>query len=435
MKNGGNLDGGRRAAPGLMQLTGGSASVQAVLDAIRLGHAQTRREVVLHTGLSASIVARRVDELIALGLLDDSEHTWSTGGRAPRRLRLRGDYGRILAVNLGVTSARVTLSDMAGDVLAHREGPIEVDTQPQKALEAIHVLVEDLLAGSAPDDAQLVGIGMGLPGPVAFNEGVAVAPPLMPAWDGYPLRQYFEERYHVPAWIDNDVNLMALGEVRAGGLRDAEFGIAIKIGAGIGAGITTNGVIHRGAQGCAGDVGHIRVSDTATGRCRCGNIGCLESLAGGVAIAHTARDVARSGESPMLAELLSSAGQLTAEDVSHCAQRGDAASMQILDRAAELVGSMLAMIVNTLNPDVVVVGGGVAKAGDFFVAGIRRQVYGRSLPLATRRLRIERSELGDDSGVIGATWLAIDGLHLDPRDAKSGTPRSAVAAHRKTYSS
>ncbi|MCU1489927.1 MAG: hypothetical protein JWM85_1332 [Acidimicrobiaceae bacterium] len=418
--------------PLLSQAAAGTASGQAVLDAIRLGRARTRREIAVHTGLSASIVARRVDELISLGLVDDSEHTLSTGGRAPRRLRIRGESGGILAVDVGVSGLKVARSDMAGRILHQREASLDIDVEPEEALAHIVSLMDEVVGATAEAGSDILGIGMGLPGPVAFDEGVAVAPPLMPAWDGYPVRSYLEDRYGVPAWIDNDVNVMALGEVRAGGLKECRVGIAVKVGTGIGAGVTVDGTILRGAEGCAGDVGHIQVSEGENERCRCGKLGCLEALAGGAAIGRAAVQAAERGESAMLEELLASRGVLSAEDVARCAQRGDAACMHILDHAAELIGSMLATVVNTLNPAKVVIGGGVAQAGDFFIAGIRRQVYGRSLPLATRSLRIDPCELAGQSGVIGATWLAIDGIYTKDPSARASERRKILASSARS---
>lgn len=402
----------------MARLCGRSPLLLEVLESVRLGRASTRHELIRQAGLSRNIVTRRVKELIRLGLLTEDGAAPSTGGRAPRHLRFAGEVGRVLAVDVGATSLAVAVTDLCGQVLAMTETAHDVDRAPTRTLDAIDELAQPLLSGTAGGGRELLSVGVGVPGPVAFPEGILVAPPLMPQWDGYPLRKEMERRYGVPVWIDNDVNIMALGELRAGSLRTARFGLVIKVGTGIGAGITTNGVIHRGAEGCAGDVGHVHVPDAQPIPCRCGGVGCLEAVAGGRAIAQRAMDSVRAGDSPMLAERLAATGTLSSEDVGWAAQRGEVASMQILQDASRLVGEMLATVVSTLNPDIIVLGGGVARVGDLFVAGIRREVYRLAPPLATRSLVIDQSALGEQSAILGAAYLAIDGLCsalTDPR--------------------
>lgn len=396
--------------PALPRLRGRSPELLEVLESVQIGRANTRQELLRQTGLSRNIVTRRVAELIRLGLLVEDGAALSTGGRAPRHLRIAGEIGRVLAVDLGATSLVVAIADLSGQILTSTEIAYDVDGPPTLTLDAIDALAGPQLAATDSGGPELLGMGVGVPGPVAFPEGILVAPPLMPKWDGYPLRAEMERRYDIPVWVDNDVNMMALGELRAGKLRNAEFGLVIKVGTGIGAGITTNGAIHRGARGCAGDVGHVHVPDAQPIPCRCGGVGCLEAVAGGRAIAQRAVEAAQAATSPVLAERFAATGQLTSEDVGWAAQRGDVTSMGILQHASRLVGEMLATVVSTLNPDVIVVDGGVAKAGDLFLAGIRREVHRLAPPLATRSLLIETSALSGHSGIIGAAWLAIGGL-------------------------
>jgi predicted NBD/HSP70 family sugar kinase len=216
----------------------------------------------------------------------------------------------------------------------------------------------------------------------------------MPGWDGYAIPERFNARYGAPVWVDNDVNVLALGEWREGvalGHANVAF---IKVGTGIGAGIISDGSLHRGAQGAAGDVGHIQVTEDSTVVCRCGNVGCLEAVAGGFAIGRQAEKAAKEGRSPFLAAALQRKGLLTAADVAEAASRGDPTSTEMLQRAGRLIGSMLAGVVNLLNPSLIVIGGGVSGAGDAFLAAIRESVYRRSLPLATRHLLVTRSTLG-----------------------------------------
>jgi predicted NBD/HSP70 family sugar kinase len=215
--------------------------------------------------------------------------------------------------------------------------------------------------------------------------------------------------------VDNDVNVMALGEWREGVARGHTNVVFVKIGTGIGAGVISDSALHRGAQGAAGDVGHIQVVDDPTVVCRCGNVGCLEAIASGFALGREAERVARAGGSELLAAALNLNGALRASDVIFAAMHGDATSVELLQRSGRLVGSMLASVVNLLNPSLIVVGGGVAAAGDVFLAAVRERVYARSLPLATRQLLVAQSVLGDRAGTIGTAAMVLDELFSTPQ--------------------
>jgi glucokinase-like ROK family protein len=237
----------------------------------------------------------------------------------------------------------------------------------------------------------------------------------MPGWDAYPVRERLSDRFRVPVWVDNDVNVMALGERAEGSARGVDDFIFIKIGTGIGAGIVSHGTIQRGVQGSAGDVGHIQVVFDPEIVCRCGNVGCLEAVAGGAALGRSAMRAAARHSGTLLAEMLAQRGSLSARDVAEAARHGDPVSVQLLQQAGRHIGQMLATAVNMMNPSLIVIGGGVAAAGDVLMASIREVVYGRSLPLATRHLQIRQSTLGDCAGVAGVASMVIDELFAPER--------------------
>jgi len=402
-----------------------------VLDEIRLGKSRSRTELVDRTGLGRAIVAQRVGELIDRGLVVEGELGPSTGGRPPRQLTFRADAGHLLVADLGATSIDVALTSLDGRILGHRDEPAEIEAGPDVCLARVEELFDQLVATTHDVPGRLWGIGIGVPGPVEFRTGRPISPPIMPGWDGYPIRERFTARYGAPVWVDNDVNLLALGESRSGvaaGHRDV---VVVKIGSGIGAGIISDGRLHRGAQGSAGDVGHIQVVDDPSVVCRCGNIGCLEALAGGAALGKAAEVAARDGRSPWLRTALDQRGRVTAEDVARAASAGDPLAVAMLQGAGRRVGSMLASVVNFFNPSLVVIGGGVANSPDQLLASIRETVYRRSLPLATRDLLIQRSSLGGLAGVIGASSMVVD--ELFSRDAigdwlESGEPAGSLVA-------
>ena len=382
----------------------------AVLDEIRLGRSRSRAELVTRTGLGRAIVARRVGELIDRGLVAEGDPGPSTGGRPPRQLAFRADAGHVLVADLGATSIDVAVTDLDGRILGHHDEPARIEDGPERCLDRVDTLFEALLRTTTDIPGRLWGVGIGVPGPVEFESGRPISPPIMPGWDGYPIRERFADRYGAPVWVDNDVNVLALGEWRAGVAAGHDDVVVIKVGTGVGAGIISGGRLHRGAQGSAGDVGHIQVSDDPSVVCRCGNVGCLEALAGGAAIGRLGEEAAIAGASPRLAVALDQHGAVSAADVARAASAGDPVAVDLLRMAGRRLGAMLASVVNFFNPSLVVIGGGVANAPDQLLAAIRETVYRRSLPLATRDLRIERSSLGATAGVIGASAMVVDQL-------------------------
>jgi glucokinase-like ROK family protein len=303
----------------------------------------------------------------------------------------------------------VGVSDLAGRLRDIHEEPADISAGPEQVLGRVEELFDKLIDGLA-DDRPIWGIGIGLPGPVEYAVGRPIAPPIMPGWDAYPVRGRFAARYGAPAWVDNEVNLMALGEIRAGHARGQQDVVFLKIGTGIGAGLVSHGHLHRGAQGVAGDVGHVAITEDRSVICRCGNVGCLEALAGGAALARQATAAGRDGRSPYLAERLRDKDPLEATDLADAVAHGDPFSVELLSTAGRHVGSMLASLVNFYNPSLIILGGGVAGAGDQLLAALREAVYRRSLPLATRDLRITRSMLSDQAGLHGAAFMVIDEL-------------------------
>jgi glucokinase-like ROK family protein len=256
-----------------------------------------------------------------------------------------------------------------------------------------------------------MGIGIGIPGPVDFSLGTVVSPPIMPGWDKYPIIQTMQQWFpHANVVVDNDVNVMALGEMNAGigsGISDMIF---VKIGTGIGSGVICQGQIYRGASGCAGDIGHISVDKNGP-LCHCGNRGCLEAMTGGPAMAERALTAAIAGKSPILMRRYVANGEkLTAEDIGYAAREGDAVSNEIIRESGQMLGDVLASLVNFYNPEMIVIGGGVSNLGNLLLSSVRQTVLNRSTPLATRNLNIVFSAIGADAGVIGAVNLVMDYL-------------------------
>jgi predicted NBD/HSP70 family sugar kinase len=367
----------------------------ALLHLIRDGRASTRAELVELTGLARSTVAQRIDALLAQRLVIPAGSSASTGGRPPKTFAFNRAAGVVLAADLGATHSRVAVTDLAGDVLAEGREDIAIAEGPEPVLEWLERTFDDLLEESGSDRGSVRGVGVGVPGPVEFRTGTPVAPPIMPGWDGYGVSDHLRPIYDAPVLVDNDVNIMALGE-HWSRWRDTQHLLFVKVGTGIGCGVITDGRIHRGAQGAAGDIGHIHVPDHDDVICRCGNLGCLEAVAGGGAMAAQLAAIGIPAEN--------------GRDVVRHAREGRPEAMRLVRQAGRELGGVLASAVNFFNPGVIVIGGDIAHADEHLLAGVREVVYRRSTALATRSIRIARSTLDDRAGVIGAAVMVIEAV-------------------------
>src|ERR671917_953916 len=369
----------------------------------------SRSEMTEVFGVSRSKVSLEVGRLLEAGLLVEDGLAESEGGRRSSLLGIPRSAGLVAAVDLGATSIDVALSTLGGELLEHRGEPAEIKAGPQTVLGRVKQMLSELLREQSAGSRDVLAIGMGVPGPVEQASGLLRSPPIMPGWDGFPIRDAFAWEYAAPVFVDNDVNVMALGEHRGGVAKGVDNVLFVKIGTGIGGAIIADGRLYRGTQGCAGDIGHISV-DPDGPLCSCGNKGCLEAMAAAPAIASKAERCARGGLSPNLFRVLEERGELSAKDVGEAALVGDYHALEIIRESGRLVGQALTTSVSTLNPSLIVIGGGVANIGHSLLAEIRSTVYRRSLPLATRNLPIVLSELDEMAGVVGASVLAAEGV-------------------------
>jgi predicted NBD/HSP70 family sugar kinase len=400
----------------------------AVLGAIREDPGTTQPQLVDRVRLGRSVVAQRVAELEAAGLVEGDGHGPSTGGRAPRRLRVRAAGGLVLGVDVATAELVVGLADMAGAVLASRQEVIEVADGPEVVLAVAERLADELLAEHA-GRGRLRAVGVGLPGPVEFRTGLPVAPPIMPGWDRYPVRSRLADRFGVPVWVDNDVNLLALAERRADATAAAaSHMVYVRAGAGVGAGIVMGGELYRGANGSAGDIGHVAVPEGGDAICRCGNAGCLEAVAGAAAVTREGRLLAQTGQSPALAGVLQRTGELRAVDVTRAGLEGDPAARAVVQRTARVLGSNLAALVSFYNPDLLVVGGGIARASAIVLPALEEALRRRAHPLATQDLTIAISAVPEEvAGVSGAVQLALGEVFSAENLARWLAPAEAAA--------
>ena len=360
---------------------------------LRDGQPRTRADLATVTGQARSTIAARVDLLIAARLVAPVGEASSTGGRPPVTFAFNPAARIVLAVDLGATHVSIAVTDLAQNVLAEQHEPIGIAAGPDAVLGHVADVGIDLVSRAGRAMTDLVSVGVGLPGPVEHSTGRPIDPPIMPGWDDADVPGHLGPLLGAAVLVDNDVNLMALGEHSAvwPGVDHLLF---IKVATGIGAGIIIDGRIRRGAQGAAGDLGHIAVPGGPPLPCRCGNSGCLEAIASGQAVADALRATGVTAAN--------------SSDVVALVRAGDLAASHAVRAAGRDIGKVLASCVSLLNPSVIVVGGIVSDAGEHLLAGIREVVYRRSLPLATQHLRIVTTATKGRAGMIGASVMAAE---------------------------
>ncbi|HEY3773116.1 MAG TPA: ROK family protein [Solirubrobacteraceae bacterium] len=362
---------------------------------MRSGQASTRNELAERLGVARSTVVQRLTVLSSAGFVRLAGDTQSSGGR-PASIFAFDESAAVVAVgDLGQTGCHLAICDLGAEPLAELTASLRIEQGPEVVLAWVKDRFGELLAELGRDWNAVLGVGIGVPGPVDFETGRPVNPPAMPGWDGVDVPSLFTDVTDCPVLVDNDARIMAVGEHRAARRSDSNM-IFVKVGSGISAGLIADGEILRGDRGAAGDIGHIVVDANASEVCRCGKVGCLDAVAGGWAIARRMGDVAP-----------------TPPDVVRLAQEGHAEAAKEVRRSGRLVGSALADAVNLLNPTSVIIGGKLAEVDEQVFAAVREVVYQRATPVASRHLEIALTKLGHMAGVIGAAHLVIDYV-LDP---------------------
>jgi glucokinase-like ROK family protein len=384
-------------------------SEKELIDLIRKNGEYSKADLAAFTGYSRTKITSCIESLLNKKIIIANNATEYSGGRRSKTFSLNGESGLVAGVDIGATSIDLGVADFAGRLLVRYAEPAFVKDGPIKILGRACSLLEKMLHENGLNPEKLNGIGIGVPGPVDFSAGTLVSPPIMPGWDGYPIIQTVQQWFpSANVVVDNDVNVMALGEINQGAGKGVDNLIFVKIGTGIGSGIICEGNIYRGSSGCAGDIGHISVNKSGP-LCHCGNRGCLEALAGGPAIAERALMAAQAGKSPILLKHYEMNGKtLHTEDVGDAAREGDAQAIEVIRESGQFIGDVLAGLVNFFNPEMIVIGGGVTNLGNLLLSSIRQTVLTRSTSLATRDLQIVFSEICSDAGVIGALNLAMD---------------------------
>jgi len=367
-------------------------SLAAVLDLLRHDGPLTRAELLERTGLARSTLVEKVETLRRHGLVRDAEVRRGTGGRPATALAFDGGGRLLLLIDLGATHATFALADLHLRLLAADRRRLDTQAGPDAVLPEVVAAARSVLAGR---EQPLLGVGVGFPGPVSPDRARLEEQTMMRGWDGVDLAAAIGSAFGVPVLVENDANAMAFGEhvasVRAGGSR-AESLLVVKVSTGIGAGFIAGGVLHRGASGGAGEIGHVRLAGAST-RCTCGSRGCLGAVA--------------SGRS--LLRRLRARGARRLSDVVRYVNTADKVALDAVREAGSQVGAVLAGAVTMVDPDAVLLGGEIGRL-PAFVEAVRGPLYQRVPARTARRLRLDCTVLAGDSVITGLAGLVVDAV-------------------------
>jgi glucokinase-like ROK family protein len=377
-----------------------------VLDLIRFSPGGISRvELARRMNLTRAAVTAIVNDLLTTGIVREAGDLNVRAGRPPVVLEIDPSRGFVVGVDFGASHLSILIADLGANILEEVEIPINIQDGPKVCIDQADHLLNELLSKVGKELPDILAIGVGVPGPIVSEAGMVLAPPIMPGWDRFPIRDTLEKMWGCPVSLSNDAELGVLGEWAAGAGRGEQYLTYIKIGTGIGAGLLLDGQIYRGVSGSAGEIGHLTIEESGP-LCECGNHGCLEAIAGGRAIARQAQEIVRKGHRTQLSSI-KPIEAISTRDVASAAQLGDLAAQQLLTRAGTYLGIAIAGIVNMFNPGMVIIGGGVAQSGDILLEPIRLAVQRRSLPAATKAVRITTAMLGRRSSSMGAIVQAI----------------------------
>ncbi|MFF0561126.1 ROK family protein [Streptomyces sp. NPDC020472] len=386
------------------------ANLERVVRAVRMAGSLTQAEIARTTGLSAATVSNIVRELKDGGTVEVTPT--SAGGRRARSVSLSGDAGIVIGVDFGHTHLRVAVGNLAHQVLAEEAEPLDVDGSSAEGFDRAEQLVKRLIRATGIGPDKVIGVGLGVPGPIDVSSGTLGSTSILPGWSGINPADELSGRLGVPVHVDNDANLGALGELVWGSGRGVKDLAYIKVASGVGAGLVIDGRVYRGPGGTAGEIGHITLDESGP-VCRCGNRGCLETFT-------AARYVL-----PLLQP--SHGPDLTMERVVQLAREGDPGCRRVVADVGRHIGSGVANLCNLLNPSRVVLGGDLAEAGELVLAPIRDSVSRYAIPSAARQLSLVQGALGGRAEVLGALALVLSEMG-DSTLLESALPAAAPAS-------
>lgn len=310
-----------------------------------------------------------------------------------------------IGIDVGGTNVKIALVDGEGKIIYSNSVPTYAQMGYEYTVNNIKQAIRDLMKETNTDAKEIEGIGFDFPGQVDYKTGVVKLAPNIPGWVNVPIAQMIEEEFNIPTRIDNDVRCAALGELKFGAGKGCENFVCITVGTGIGSGLVINGQLVRGAANAAGEIGHIKLQMNGGPICGCGDTGCLEAFASGPSIVAMAQEYLKGGKSTKFREMAGADGEITPYIVAKAAEAGDPVAKKIFEIVGTYIGMGLVSVINLLNPEKVIIGGGVAAAGDLLLDPIRKTIKERAMVVAGNSVEIVPAELGNSAGVIGASML------------------------------
>jgi glucokinase len=301
----------------------------------------------------------------------------------------------IIGIDVGGTNLKVSLLDMKYNIRQRRILSTRRFIRKEKLIAAIVASIRNLTAFCHLKKQDILGVGLGLPGPVDFKKGIVHFLPNVPGWKEVRLKSILQSKLKLPVFVDNDVNLMTLAEYKRGAARGSRNALCLTLGTGVGGGIIINGNIYRGRDNATGEIGHLPINEKGP-RCNCGGIACLETYIGNNVLLKDAKRLLRRN--------------ISLEELSQLAQKGNPAASSLWSQVACRLAVALVGAVNLLNPDCIVIGGGVANAGKALFARVRRHVRKKAMAIQGRRVKIRKAKLGSDAGLIGAAIMVRESL-------------------------
>ena len=313
--------------------------------------------------------------------------------------------GKRIGIDVGGTNVKIALVDDKGKIIYSNSVPTYAQMGYEYTVNNIKQAIRDLMKETNTKPSDIQGIGFDFPGQVDYKTGVVKLAPNIPGWVNVPIAKMIEDEFHIPTRIDNDVRCAALGELKFGAGKGCENFVCITVGTGIGSGLVINGKLVRGAANAAGEIGHIKLQMQDGPICGCGDTGCLEAFASGPSIVAMAQEYLKSGKSTNFREMAGVDGEITPYIVAKAAEAGDPVAKRIFEKTGYYIGMGLVSVINLLNPEKVIIGGGVAEAGDLLLEPIRKTIKERAMVIAGSSVEIVPAELGNSAGVIGASML------------------------------
>jgi len=398
---------------------GSNDNYALILDTVRRFSPTGRADIAKFTNLSGPRVTPLVRDLIEAGFLKEDEFGTSKGGRPPILLRLVPDALFAIGVDIGAAKLGAAVVDLEANIVTKVVKPTNANEGKKATLERTMNTILEVIEKSKVKTDKIKGIGIGLSGIVDHDKGVCFFWPNVEGWKNVPLKKIIEQEFEIEAVIDDSARTMTLAESWCGLAKNVENFIFVNVGIGVGSGVFIHGELYRGSGGTAGELGHTTVEENGP-RCNCGNFGCLETLVSGPAIARRAREALEQGVISLIEELAEGdLDKITPEVVVAAAKRGDKLAFNIMEKTGEYLGIGIANAINLFNPDSVIIGGGVSKAGRLLLDPVKRVVKARALQMASEKVDVKISPLGNNAGVLGAAIFVLKDIFQSLRKHKN----------------